>query len=472
MNMRRKLVLAMTLMIIVVGMLGVTLKIQRVEASETIYIKANGSIDPPTANITSVDNVTYFLTDNINESIVVERDNIVVDGANFTVQGTGTGTGIYLNGTSNVTIRNMEIKEFENGIWLYWSSNNNVSGNDITNNENGIYLYVSSFNTISRNNITNNHDGIRLSVSSNNNSIYHNNFVNNTKQVNHEIGGNNVWDNGYPSGGNYWNEYTGVDVKSGPNQDQPSSDGIGDGPYAIEAYDQDNYPLMYPWGAPPPPSHNLTIYSSPTGVTFTVDDVSRTCPWSGNYSEGASVSLLMPENHTVGEARYYWNQWSDGVPSRSRTVIMNTNITLTAHYTGPYYHLTFNITFEEEMYNITVFSNSSITNFNFNQTLKQISFNVTGSDGTLGFCNLTIPNSLVQGLWQSNFTVLVDGEEPIMMSNWTDGTYTYIYFTYQHSTHKVEITPEFPTWTSMLLILIMLTVAIAICKRRLQTSIH
>jgi len=88
------------------------------------------------------------------------------------------------------------------------------------------------------------------------------------------------------------------------------------------------------------PAYTLTIYSSPTGVTFIVDGVSRTTPWSGTYSENTSVSLIMPEIHTVGDARYYWNQWSDGNTSRSRTVTMTANITLTAYYTGPYYELT------------------------------------------------------------------------------------------------------------------------------------
>jgi hypothetical protein len=57
----------------------------------------------------------------------------------------------------------------------------------------------------------------------------------------------NVWDDGYPSGGNYWSNYTGVDVKSGPNQDQPGSDGIGDSPHVIDANNKDNYPLTKRW---------------------------------------------------------------------------------------------------------------------------------------------------------------------------------------------------------------------------------
>jgi hypothetical protein len=38
-----------------------------------------------------------------------------------------------------------------------------------------------------------------------------------------------------------------IDVKSGPNQDQPRSDGIGDTPYVIDENNQDRYPLMNPY---------------------------------------------------------------------------------------------------------------------------------------------------------------------------------------------------------------------------------
>jgi hypothetical protein len=89
-----------------------------------------------------------------------------------------------------------------------------------------------------------------------------------------------------------------------------------------------------------PPEYTLTLHSSPSEVTFKIDNVSYTTPWSGTYSEGTSASLEMPETHTVGDARYYWNQWGDGNTSRSRTVTINKNITLTAHYSGPYHELT------------------------------------------------------------------------------------------------------------------------------------
>ena len=60
--------------------------------------------------------------------------------------------------------------------------------------------------------------------------IYHNNLINNQASDSSSI---NSWSSGYPSGGNYWSDYTGTDLKKGLNQDQPGIDGIGDTPYNI-----------------------------------------------------------------------------------------------------------------------------------------------------------------------------------------------------------------------------------------------
>jgi len=42
-------------------------------------------------------------------------------------------------------------------------------------------------------------------------------------------------------------------------------------------------------------------------------------------------------------------------------------------------------------FNVTMASNSVISNFNFNESLKQIRFNITGPTGWAGYCNVTIP---------------------------------------------------------------------------------
>jgi hypothetical protein len=57
------------------------------------------------------------------------------------------------------------------------------------------------------------------------------------------------WDDGYPSGGNYWSDYNGTDLYNGPYQNELGSDLIGDTPYPIRpdiigGQNQDNYPLV------------------------------------------------------------------------------------------------------------------------------------------------------------------------------------------------------------------------------------
>ena len=205
-----------------------------IPARVVIYIKADGSIDPATANITSLDNITYTFTADINASIVIEKNDTVVDGASYTLQGTGSGTGIDLSYRNNVTLKNVEVTDFTYGIYLYSSSNNTIIGNTVSNNWYGICLWDSSNNTIIGNTASNNYNGILL-YSSSNNVLFHNNLINNTNPTYTFESFSNTWDDGYPSGGNYWSNYSGVDS---------DYDGIGNTPHVIDADNQDNYPLM------------------------------------------------------------------------------------------------------------------------------------------------------------------------------------------------------------------------------------
>ena len=221
--MKKNFVSGVLLTLLLMGAVAMAVDIQPAKAASTIYIRADGSVDPDTAPISSVDNVTYTFTDNIYDEIVVERDNIVVDGAGYTLQGTGLSLdskGISLSGRSNVTIKNTEIGAFYDGIYLEDSYGNSISGNNITNNDYGIYLRDSLCNV-----------------------VYHNSFIDNTFQT-YVYSSNSKWDDGYPSGGNCWSDYSGVDLYSGPYQNVTGSDGIGDTPYIIDSDNQDNYPFM------------------------------------------------------------------------------------------------------------------------------------------------------------------------------------------------------------------------------------
>jgi peptide/nickel transport system substrate-binding protein len=401
-----KIVSVILLSLLVVSALSLAFNVQRVKASGTIHINADGSIDPPTAPVYSADNITYTLTGNITSDtggIAIARDNIVLNGAGHTVAGSGSGNGITLTSRSNVTAGNMMITDFANGILLNSSSSNTLSGNNVANSWYGIITYSSSSNAVCGNNITNNGAyGVTLGDTSENNAVYgnnitgqgfagvflaapnnivcgnnitnngigiqlndacnntiygnnianntsyyggygvyfgvtvssgahfyHNNFVGNGVQV----GGGasvNVWDDGYPSGGNYWSDYTGLDLDQGPYQNVTGSDGIGDTPYAIDANNTDNYPLMQPWtGAFLVPallsiffSENPVSVGLPTVCTAMVvgSDPTGTISWStssltGSFSQSACTL-------SSGEASTTYVDTNPG------------NVTISATYSG------------------------------------------------------------------------------------------------------------------------------------------
>jgi len=233
-------------------------------SGQVIHIKSDGSIDPLNAPIQK-NGYSYVLTDDItadSAGIAIERDNIILDGAGHLIQPLPHIVGQYgisLIDKTNVTIKNVRIRSFFSHIKLSNSANNTIARNmlirseyptlllgHITTVELGLYLYGSTNNTISENEVTNTYIGIALE-SSPNNKIYHNNLINNTEHAHIELSGYaNVWDDGYPSGGNYWSNYAGIDVCNGPNQDLSGSDGIGDTPYTIDANNTDHYPLNGP----------------------------------------------------------------------------------------------------------------------------------------------------------------------------------------------------------------------------------
>ncbi len=121
---------------------------------------------------------------------------------------------------------------------------NLVYGNHISGAKRGIVINLRNYrNDIIGNTISNCQVGISLGVTEDsrlcsNNTIFHNNFINNFFQVYLSDGSSNTWDNGYPSGGNYWSNYEGSDT---------NSDGIGDTAYTIDDLNQDRYPLMEPY---------------------------------------------------------------------------------------------------------------------------------------------------------------------------------------------------------------------------------
>jgi len=248
---------------------------------------------------------------------VADCQNIVV--SQNTMLGNGrAGLGLFYS--SNITVEsNVLDRNMNHGIWLDNSSNVVLAGNDVTSNEwDGIYLHVSSSCAVTNNLVARNMNGLHFWVADNNtitynvvkensnygmyledclyNTIFHNSFSNNTRQVRTLGKGKNSWDEGYPSGGNFWSDYAGGDFYWGLYQNLSGSDGLGDTPYIIDDENKDRYPLMTPVRTHDISIIDVDVYSYVVYVGWMVE-VNVSVRNVGNFLESFNVTAFC--NNTV-----------------------------------------------------------------------------------------------------------------------------------------------------------------------------
>jgi predicted secreted protein with PEFG-CTERM motif len=116
-------------------------------------------------------------------------------------------------------------------------------------------------------------------------------------------------------------------------------------------------------------------------------------------------------------------------------------------------------------FDVQVASNStSVTNLNFDEQNKKLSFTVQGDAGTKGVTEITIPKSLLSG----DLTVMIDGQamaQSDVVETASTDTETTLELNYHHSTHQIDIVgtnaiPEFGTFASVVLVISVLTIVL------------
>lgn len=220
---------------------GINLSCSLVDPLEnTIYdtdygiIVAGASIDAERNNIITPRGFTLT-----GANSVIVANNKVSNGAGLTtktfqygISATGSQGFSIINNTINNGLQ-MNLKPGSAGISIAYSGDFAIFGNTIgTSKAFGVVLRA-TFASQSSSDPFLNH-----------NFVYHNNFLNNKVQAFDDSPSQNLWDDGYPTGGNFWSDFNGSDNCSGPSQNIcPSPDGIGDTPYVFN-YNEDHYPLM------------------------------------------------------------------------------------------------------------------------------------------------------------------------------------------------------------------------------------
>ena len=207
---------------------------------------------------------------------------------------------VLLDTTSYCTVLNNSIS-YKQGIVVLGLGNyfNNILNNTIRFGECGLGLGASAmYTTISGNVISRNEYGLVIAYNQGypnyDNYIYHNDFVDNV--VNARIDEDrysNVWDDGYPSGGNYWSDYFGVDLYHGPYQNETGSDGIGDIPYVIDLNNQDGYPFLHPNGWLTNFRLSFSLMPNPAYVGQTVTMLGNLTDRLGNPINNIKVDLYV-----------------------------------------------------------------------------------------------------------------------------------------------------------------------------------
>ncbi|MBU1992194.1 right-handed parallel beta-helix repeat-containing protein, partial [Patescibacteria group bacterium] len=101
----------------------------------------------------NVESKTCILSQDLNQGIIIDSNNIVLDGSGHKITGVNAGLGIYVAGRTSVVIKNVAVENFVYGM-LVAGSGNTVNNSTARNNYTAIYIQGAG-NTVVNNAVSN-----------------------------------------------------------------------------------------------------------------------------------------------------------------------------------------------------------------------------------------------------------------------------------------------------------------------------
>ncbi len=180
-------------------------------------------------------------------------------------------------------------------IQVSQSNANTIRNNTIRYQGYGFYVGSSASNTFIENTVSNSSYTLYLDGGAQFNEFYHNNFYTSAGAF-YDVGTSNTFDNGYPSGGNFWSNTTHTDIYRGAAQATAGPDGINDTAMNLPYGRRDSYPLSEPW-----PPHvtllqpaNLSVIIAGVTLQFNISFYFDTVQYA--FNNGTTVNLTSPWN--------------------------------------------------------------------------------------------------------------------------------------------------------------------------------
>jgi hypothetical protein len=141
-------------------------------------------------------------------------------------------------------------------------------------------------------------------------------------------------------------------------------------------------------------------------------------------------SLTLVKTQSNGNFAALWT------PDVTGNYFVKATVTATSTYNGASKTVALALTPDEEKNVFTLNSNSTITQFAFNSTSKELSFNASGPSGSTGYVSIYIPQTLISDI--STLKTYVDGKQVPFNSTY-QGDAWLIAFQYSHSQHKITM---------------------------------
>jgi parallel beta-helix repeat protein len=291
---------------------------------------------------------------------------------------------VYLINCNNITVRDLNMKQSGHGIFGFNITNSRIQNVTASENNYGIYLQESNDNVIENNSCLDNWAGFFLQGSTHN--IIRGNIAENSEKgislydaSNNSIIGNMILHN----------------------------------LYGIRLFSSDFNEIL----------HSNLIENTMQADLITSYQNKWDNGFEGNFWSDYNGSDVVQDG--IGDVAYAID--SDNFDSFP---LMGT-------------FSSFAVPYRDQLYEVSVISNSTILDFVFDTTNATMKLTVNGTDGTYGFCRISIPHALVM----PEIQVMIDNNATeLLYANYNvsdNGFSRWIYFIYEHSTHTVIIVPEF-----------------------------